>query len=60
MYFKLNELKKSRGMKRTDNRVKRISEGIEYLSINELFYVRGGSVERPASRPIDIIDLDKE
>lgn len=47
-------------MKRTDNRVKRNSEseGIEYLSINELFYVRGGSVERPATRPIDIIDLD--
>ena len=47
-------------MKRTDNRVKRNLEGIEYLTINELFYVRGGNTDKPASRPIDIIDLDKE
>jgi len=47
-------------MKRTDNRVKRNLEGIENLTINELFYVRGGSIDKPASRPIDIIDLDKE
>jgi len=47
-------------MKRIDNREKINSEGIEYLTVNELFYVRGGSADRPASRSIDIIDLDKE
>ena len=47
-------------MKRIDNRAKTNSEGIEYLTDNELFYVRGGSADKPASRPIDIIDLDRQ
>jgi hypothetical protein len=34
--------------------------GIEYLTSNELFYVRGGSDIKPATRPKDILDLETE
>ena len=32
--------------------------GIEYLTNNELFFVRGGSDIKPATRPKDILDLE--
>ncbi|NLB25358.1 MAG: hypothetical protein GX820_01550 [Bacteroidales bacterium] len=46
-------------MRKLDDCVKKNFEGIEYLTVNELLYVRGGNNNRPPTRPIDIIELDK-